>query len=263
MEEGRPSIKSSFPSLSVPDVSAKRLLSYTLILSGDMPLFERRNYPFTMAFFCPTLVIYNSQKKIESMPFSFHTSWCTCGKPMEMRCVDPIPDDYFGNLSVRAAVFAHNAHLNETMRTEPLLVSWEDERRFVVDGRSWQLVFPDGAEDPCLVEATATSDYEFPADLTVEQCRHLEDRDWESFLCTLKHPKRKVDILLRIARRLVARVIASPDTVQVNVKGRVFLSEVHGACGDCSWTSATDAEIAPSHIVTPMGTLDTQHGVWS
>lgn len=182
---------------------------------------------------------------------------------MEMRCVDPIPDDYFGNLSVGAAVFAHNAHLNETTRTEPLAVSWEDERRFVVDGRSWQLVLPDKAEGPCLVEATASTEYEFPSDLTTAQCRHLEDRDWESFLRTLSLPKRKVDMLVKNAHRLVMRVIASSNTLQVNVRGRVFLLGVHGACGGCSWTSAADAENAPSHIVTPMGTLDTQHGVWS
>ena len=46
------------------------------------------------------------------MRFSFCTQWCTCGKPMALGCENPIPSDYFDQMTPYEAYMCHVLKMN-------------------------------------------------------------------------------------------------------------------------------------------------------
>ena len=187
------------------------------------------------------------------MFFDFETPWCTCGKPFSLQCKQPIPADFFADLSVDAAKFAHHCYVDETTRRTTLSAHKDDDGAFVVDEEQWKITPPDAFVD---VRAHSELRRTFPSRLDANQCALLEERDWGGFLATLDEPVRQIDVLvLGAGSKIVARIIKRHAFAQINVGGEVFLSGVKGSCGPCSWTTKKDR--APSRITTPLGTFDT------
>lgn len=197
------------------------------------------------------------------MPFSFDMPWCLCGKPLQLDCAQPIPNDYFGDLSVDAAKFAHRCHLNETSEKNRSTFTVNANGSFVVDGASWTLY-------PCppdvSVVAVDSNNYTYPTCLTSTQSSLLENKNWQGFLQTLDPPLHSCDIIVNRGQRMLTRIFThnhnDPSVpIQVNVNGNMYISSRNKSCGRCSWTVAGDG--GPTHVHTPVGILDVQRGEWS
>lgn len=190
-------------------------------------------------------------KKIEMPPFSFATQWCSCKKPMELRC-DADPTGFFTNLSFGAALFAHNQHL-DLQRAVPLSVkTTHTDPDTTIELSS---VFTLTLSPPlfnCSVEASRRKCAGSIPDPDQYQCALLEARDWDAFEQSLSDPFGEMtDVIVRTSdSRMLARLILSNDHVQLHARGRVVCDGTD--VSPCSWTSEHDGVAECSVVVDPV-----------
>tara|TARA_A100001015_G_C15040612_1_gene739380 strand:- start:2681 stop:3259 length:579 start_codon:yes stop_codon:yes gene_type:complete len=190
-----------------------------------------------------------------------------CGKPMELKCEDEIPENFF-QISTKAALFAHSRYEAEFATYISQNISLpvrrvEENQVYVGDLRL--CIFP--LSDDVVIEATKKKHPPiYPKELTSDQCSFLENFKWDEFQSTLEEPTefievhvhvykdKKIDSLLRMF------IHEEKKKIQINCRGHVFLSHVEGSAGDCHWTKLCD--FSPNHIQTPYGYLDATTGIW-
>lgn len=162
--------------------------------------------------------------------------WCSCGKPIEFKCTDTIPDNYFYSLSLETAAQVRGMYLSEIFSSKhdlPELKFGKNTTKIYQNPKYAIKIHYTNVLPTELYNMINKSQYcyNYPSEsdtLTPAQIAALNNLDWDGFTSTLTG-YHFVDVVASIQNdgfQFLVRLIIRNDDMQIEANEQIYMLKV-------------------------------------